>query len=106
MEEAETDALFEAPLHPYTFGLLAASPRIANNGHGPGLGHELGRGRLAEIPGTVPALIALPPGCRFAPRCPLASERCRHETPPLVEHRLQHHAACWHAGEMEITPHD
>lgn len=93
VEEAETDMLFDAPLHPYTRGLLAASPRIANAGHG--------RGRLAEIPGTVPPLIALPSGCRFAPRCPLASERCRRETPPLVEHRPRHHSACWHAGEME-----
>jgi oligopeptide/dipeptide ABC transporter ATP-binding protein len=93
VEEAETDTLFDAPLHPYTRGLLAASPRIANAGYG--------RGRLAEIPGTVPPLIALPSGCRFAPRCPLASERCRRETPPLVEHRPRHHAACWHAGEME-----
>jgi peptide/nickel transport system ATP-binding protein len=93
VEEGDTDALFEAPLHPYTCGLLAASPRMAEAG--------ASRAMLAEIPGTVPALTAMPPACRFAPRCRLAVERCRVEAPPLLEHRPGQWAACWRAGEME-----
>jgi peptide/nickel transport system ATP-binding protein len=95
VEEADTDALFEAPLHPYTCGLLTASPRFAAEG-GP-------RMPLAEIPGTVPSLTALPPACRFAPRCPIAIDRCGMEAPPLREHRPGQWAACWRAGEMEVA---
>ena len=92
VEEGATEALFEAPLHPYTCGLLAASPRMAPEGGA--------RAMLAEIPGTVPALTAMPPACRFAPRCGLAVEQCRVEMPPLREHRPGQFAACWRAGEM------
>jgi len=86
VEEAEVTALFDAPLHPYTRGLMAAVPR--------------GRGgaRLADIPGTVPSLAALPPGCAFAPRCPLAGPRCRSARPPLTEPRPGHRVACWERG--------
>jgi oligopeptide/dipeptide ABC transporter ATP-binding protein len=100
IEEAPVDGLFDAPLHPYTCGLLAASPRFTE-------GRESGGRRvpLAEIPGTVPALMALLPGCRFAPRCPIAEERCRIEPPPLVEHRPSHWAACWRAGQMPVAHH-
>ena len=97
VEEAATPDLFAAPLHPYTCGLLAASPRFATGGDG--------RSPLAEIPGTVPALNAMPPACRFAPRCPLAVERCRMDAPPLLEHLPGHWAACWRAGEMEAAGH-
>jgi peptide/nickel transport system ATP-binding protein len=100
IEEAPVDGLFDAPLHPYTCGLLAASPRFTE-------GRESGGRRvpLAEIPSTVPALTTLLPGCRFAPRCPLAEERCWIERPPLVEHRPGHWAACWRAGEMPVARH-
>jgi len=100
IEEAPVDALFEAPLHPYTCGLLAASPRFAE-----GRAEDGRRVPLAEIPGTVPRLTAPPPGCRFAPRCPLAEDRCRAERPALSEHRPGHWAACWHAGEMPVAAH-
>ncbi len=93
IEEAAVADLFDTPLHPYTVGLLAASPRLA----GPA-GAQ--RGRLAEIPGTVPALTALPAGCRFAPRCPLAEDRCRAIQPPLRVHRPGHSVACWRPGEL------
>ena len=56
--------------------------------------------RLVEIPGMVPSLTKLPPGCAFAPRCKLAVERCRQEYPPLDEVKRNHWAACWRAGEM------
>jgi oligopeptide/dipeptide ABC transporter ATP-binding protein len=100
IEEAAVGRLFEAPLHPYTCGLLTASPRFAA-----GAGRTGPRLPLAEIPGTVPAMTALPAGCRFAPRCPLAEDRCRAEPPPFAEHRPGHWAACWRAGEMQAPHH-
>ena len=83
VEEASIIDLFDAPLHPYTRGLMGAVP------HGAGTGH------LTDIPGTVPPLWDLPPGCAFAPRCPLADDRCRRMRPELEEHRPGHMAACW-----------
>src|SRR5436190_17460419 len=66
VEEADVEDLFETPLHPYTHGLLASIPHLAV------IGGETpaANGRLQEIPGLVPALTNLPPGCSFAPRCP------------------------------------
>jgi len=90
VEQAEVTELFDAPLHPYTRGLMASIPRI-------GLGR---RKRLAEIPGIVPDLRKPIAGCAFAPRCPIAVARCSAEPPPLAEHRAGHLAACWRAGEM------
>jgi peptide/nickel transport system ATP-binding protein len=97
IEEAETDALFDTPLHPYTCGLLAASPRFAASANE--------RIPLAEIGGTVPPPTDFSPACRFAPRCAIAIDRCRVERPPLHEHRPGHWAACWRAGEMPHTHH-
>ncbi len=93
VEEATVAALFETPLHPYTRGLLAASPRFES------AQAAAGRQPLAEIRGAVPPLTALPPGCRFAPRCGLAVVQCQAERPKLVEHQPGHWAACWRAGE-------
>ncbi len=89
VEEAPVEALFEAPAHPYTRGLMGAMPHLG--GAGPK------RRRLTEIDGLVPALTALPPGCAFAPRCGLATERCRQKSPPLVEVAPGHGVACWEA---------
>jgi oligopeptide/dipeptide ABC transporter ATP-binding protein len=72
VEEAPVGALFAAPLHPYTEGLLAAMPRAGTV-----------RRELATIPGTVPPPEAWPTACRFADRCPYAWQRCRTEAPPL-----------------------
>ena len=91
VEEAPVVALFDMPLHPYTRGLMASMPHL-DAPLGPG------RGILPEIPGMVPSLSALPEGCRFAPRCPLAAPQCREE-PPLVEYGPGHLAACWRAGQ-------
>jgi peptide/nickel transport system ATP-binding protein len=91
VEEAPVTALFDAPLHPYTRGLMVSMPRLDSPA-----GQE--RGTLPEIPGMVPSLSALPEGCRFAPRCPLAAQQCREE-PPLKEYAPGHFAACWRAGE-------
>ena len=89
VEEASVDALFEQPLHPYTAGLIGATPI-------PGAERAA---RLADIPGMVPPLNALPKGCAFAPRCPRAMERCRQELPGLKELRPGRWAACFAAEQ-------
>ena len=91
VEEAAVDALFAAPLHPYTRGLLAATPKA-------GVDRAT---RLAEIPGMVPPLGNLPTGCAFAPRCPLAGERCRAERPVLTEAAPGRLVACFAADAMQ-----
>jgi peptide/nickel transport system ATP-binding protein len=73
VESAPVRTLFEAPQHPYTVGLLGALPSLGQR-----------RPLLAAIEGQVPAPGAMPPGCRFAPRCPFADARCRSEAPPLM----------------------
>ncbi len=77
VEEAEADDLFAHPRHPYTVGLMSSIPRMDE----PETGR---RERLRTIPGSVPSLLSLPPGCRFQNRCPRASERCRREEPTLA----------------------
>jgi len=97
VEEADVEELFEAPLHPYTHGLLASIPHLAVIGGDTGVAAN---GRLKEIPGQVPALTNLPPGCSFAPRCPYADERCRSFYPPYEQKRPGHWAACWHSEKL------
>ena len=101
VEEAKVGALFAGPQHQYTRGLMASLPRL-------GLlrGEAAATGRLQEIPGMVPPLTNLPPGCAFAPRCPRADERCRAENPPYEEKSVGHWAACWHPGEFNGLGHD
>ena len=96
VEEAAVEALFEEPLHPYSRGLLASIPRLPLMGGAPVETSE----RLKEIPGTVPSLVDLPPGCIFAPRCAFADERCRREYPPYEEKRRGHWAACWNSDRL------
>jgi peptide/nickel transport system ATP-binding protein len=93
VEEATVESLFETPLHPYTRGLMASIPAVPSP-------ETKAEERLVEIPGMVPSLTNLPPGCAFAPRCKLAIDRCRQEYPPLDEVKSNHWAACWRAGEM------
>jgi oligopeptide/dipeptide ABC transporter ATP-binding protein len=78
------EALFEAPLHPYTQGLLASLPK-------PGIG----RGRLTPIKGTVPSMDSMPVGCRFHPRCPKAFEPCAREMPPFFNPEPGREVRCW-----------
>jgi peptide/nickel transport system ATP-binding protein len=96
VEEAAVEALFEEPLHPYSRGLLASIPRLPLMGGAPVETSE----RLKEIPGAVPSLVDLPPGCVFAPRCAFADERCRREYPPYEEKRRGHWAACWNSDRL------
>ena len=83
VEEAPAAALFGNPAHPYSAGLLAALPDM----HGP-------RRRLAAIPGGVPEPWNLPPGCAFAPRCPLAVPACDAGPPALRPGGQDRRAAC------------
>ena len=84
METADVHTLFRAPAHPYTRGLIASVP---------GALHP--RQLLSSISGTPPDPRALPPGCRFAPRCPLVMDQCVVITPPMVTLSPTHHAACY-----------
>jgi len=97
VEEASVEALFENPRHPYTRGLMASMPAVISLGAKSDV-------RLTEIPGMVPSLTNLPVGCAFAPRCPLAIDRCRAEFPPLEEFGGDHLAACWRAAELVDAP--
>ncbi len=87
VEEAPVDLLFADPQHPYTLGLLGSIPRLGSDGDE----------RLTAIEGVVPNPYALPPGCRFSPRCPLADARCQAEQPSLREIAPGHRTACWKA---------
>jgi peptide/nickel transport system ATP-binding protein len=86
VEYADVDTIFNRPQHPYTQELLKAFPDLSQLD-----------GRLASIPGTPPRLNALPPGCRFAPRCPAVFARCHNAQPPL--YRLaqtdRHQVSCY-----------
>jgi peptide/nickel transport system ATP-binding protein len=83
VEEAPAEALLHAPRHPYAQGLLAALPPL----DGP-------KQRLTAIPGGVPDPRAMPPGCAFAPRCPVAIAACGSEAPPLRALGPARRAAC------------
>jgi len=95
VEEAGARDLFEAPVHPYTLGLLGSIPRLDEAARSPAR-----RARLTEIKGMVPAAFDLPEGCRFAPRCAFATDACRTAPPPLTAHRPGHWVACWHADRV------
>ena len=96
VEEAEVETLFGQPLHPYTHGLLASIPRLEIMGGRTSNSAQ----RLKEIPGMVPALNNLPPGCTFAPRCVFADDRCRTQFPAYEQKRPGHWAACWHSERL------
>jgi peptide/nickel transport system ATP-binding protein len=86
VEHAGVDALFERPEHPYTVGLLGSVPRLGGRSE-----------QLASIEGMVPDMAAPPAGCRFAPRCPFADERCHRERPPIVQLEGNHWSRCFYA---------
>ena len=90
VERTTARDLFEDPQHPYTLGLLGSIPRLDED-----------RERLLAITGAVPPPFALPPGCRFAPRCPFAIEACRAEIPGLRAISPGHEAACIRAPVEE-----
>ena len=81
VEAGPVAEVLRAPRHPYTEGLLRAAPRLA-------------REKLVPIPGTVPALDALPAGCAFTPRCPYRAAQCDAAVPELRAVNANHHARC------------
>ena len=86
VERAPTKELLKNPLHPYTKALLEAIPDPDPEN----------RKRYREVPpGEPPSLINPPPGCRYAPRCPFATEKCRKEEPPEIEIEKNHWVKCW-----------
>jgi peptide/nickel transport system ATP-binding protein len=90
VEQTTTEALFDRPLHPYARGLMAATPIAGPDGR---------HSRLADIPGMVPALADLPPGCAFAARCPLSFDRCWRDAPVLRAPEGGHAVACFAVDE-------
>jgi oligopeptide/dipeptide ABC transporter ATP-binding protein len=88
VEQTDVNTLFEEPLHPYTRSLLASIPVLG-----------VVQNRLEVIKGTVPNLVDLPPGCKFAPRCEARIEhgltRCTEEEPELITVKHDHAVRCW-----------
>ena len=82
VELGKTEDIFNDPVHPYTTMLVNALPRVGD------------RSQRVGIPGRPPALVSPPPGCRFAPRCPHATDRCRSEVPVFREVKPGRFAAC------------
>jgi oligopeptide/dipeptide ABC transporter ATP-binding protein len=88
VETGRTRDIFDRPRHPYTIGLLSCLPTLT-----------LGRDPLVAIEGQPPDLATLPPGCSFAPRCPMAEARCHASAPALEVTAPDHQVACLRAGE-------
>ncbi|HEY3830691.1 MAG TPA: ABC transporter ATP-binding protein [Acidimicrobiia bacterium] len=87
IEKAPTRTLFAEMRHPYTHALLQSIPKLDQPSHS----------RLDAISGRPPDLVHPPKGCRFAPRCPNAQDRCREEVPPLAERETPgHEFACFY----------
>jgi peptide/nickel transport system ATP-binding protein len=86
-EMASTEAIFHRPIHPYTMGLMSAFPSIVG-----------AKTELVQLPGEPPDLLNPPPGCRYHPRCPYATEICREQIPEFKDYGNYHFAACWHPG--------
>jgi len=97
VEQAPRARLFANPLHPYTWALFSAVPRI---------GRRRGKGQQRlRLEGDPPSPIDLPRGCRFAGRCPFAEERCREEEPALRAVGERHRVACHLVREDGGVPH-
>ena len=90
IEETTVDILFKQPLHPYTKGLMNSMPKIDGD-------RDI---ELHEIGGSVPSLHQIPKGCRFAPRCQFADDKCRELAPVLEDVDASHKVRCWHYREI------
>lgn len=87
IEMGNTEDIFNDPLHPYTKMLIGALPKVGD------------RSQKQGIPGRPPSLKDPPPGCRFAPRCPMATDRCRESVPEFREVKPGRFAACHYLEE-------
>ena len=96
VEKASTTQLFANMRHPYTEALFKSIPKLSNPSHT----------RLDAIPGRPPNLITPPPGCRFAPRCPYAQQKCHDEMPPLITdpNDANHQYRCWFPVQLSAKP--
>jgi peptide/nickel transport system permease protein len=92
IESGGVDALFDAPLHPYTAGLMASDPH-----------HAAGAGTLQTIPGTVPAPGAWPRGCHFQDRCAFATDACSGERIALEPVGTAHEVRCVRHNEVAAS---
>ena len=97
VEYADVRTLFKNPKHPYTLGLLNSLPR-----------HDIEQEQLIPIKGMVPSPFDMPVGCRFAPRCPIATEKCHKEMPTLETKEANSQIRCWFYseqwdGDSEVT---
>jgi oligopeptide/dipeptide ABC transporter ATP-binding protein len=92
VETAPTDELFSAMRHPYTQALLGSIPRLDSDT----------TKALVSVPGLPPDLTNPPPGCRFAARCPRATQQCIEQEPPLAGDDPAHRFACWHPVDGPI----
>jgi oligopeptide/dipeptide ABC transporter ATP-binding protein len=88
VEDTDVYTLFNAPRHPYTVGLMESRPRVAG-----------ADGPLHPIPGQPPSLVTRPTGCAFHPRCFLARDRCKVETPALRHVGDEAHRSACHFSE-------
>lgn len=92
VEEADVDSLFDHPMHPYTRGLIQSIPQVDGDRSK----------RLYQIDGMVPLLNQIPEGCRFAPRCPYAMEKCHSKMPELAAVNVSQKVRCHRvASSME-----
>ena len=92
VEEASVLDIFTNPKHPYTQGLIQSVPDMRYK-----------KSELYSIPGNVPKPGSITQGCRFAPRCPHAFDRCRSESPELYEAGNHHKARCFLLTEKEVV---
>jgi peptide/nickel transport system ATP-binding protein len=91
IETGPSEGVFFDAGHPYTYGLLQSTPRV-----------DVLRPRLTTIEGNPVDLSRPPPACPYHPRCPLATDRCSKEMPPLKEHRVNREVACWYAFDQRL----
>ncbi len=87
MERGNVYQIFDDPLHPYAYGLMRSMPDAGRD--------SADHGELYSIPGTVPDLANMPPGCPFRPRCEQSGPLCREILPPVVRISKEHAVRCW-----------